>query len=692
MRADAERDVVITGLGAVCALGEDCNTLWTAIVERRSGIAPIERFDTEKFQVRLGAMVASCAEAQPATRELTGRLSRKFARQALREALVSAGFEKGIPEAGRPRIALVLGTGIADRDALVHTITEDVAEGFNLDGPRLTISTACSSSTAAIGLARDLLAMHAADIVVAGGADVLTPEVFAGFHALGVLSDGPCAPFSTPAGTTLGEGAGFIVLERHDDAVHRGATVRAHLSGYGLSADAWHETSPDPVGAGVERAIHASLRDAGVAADAVGYVNVHGSGTEANDRSEWLGIQRTLCLRGRDIPVSSTKGALGHAQGAAGVLETIVTLLAMRYGSVPPTLNFTKGRPQSPPDPVVGPEARVSSWGHALKLSSAFGGSNASLLLSRECGERPALTRRRVSVLGIGEVGPGGFGAQAFPCARDNDVERPRRVGRFDLEAILPSADPRGLDPASRFLTAAAALALDDAGIGIRGPLRDRAGLLVGQLRGSATSIDAFQRSIDERGLAGLSPTAFARIVLNAATGFCSKLLSLRGPLSAITTGAGSSLAAVVMAAELLATRTDTDLVVAGGCDEHLANSPTNIDAYDEGASCVVLANERGLAFAKPEERIWLSGWALAGPGRVAEAVECATANETVPKSLTVFRAEDMPAGAATSGTVALAAAIRAIRRGATTHALVTSGSGNSISAALLLTAPTAAA
>jgi 3-oxoacyl-[acyl-carrier-protein] synthase II len=692
VHSDAERDVVITGLGAVCALGEDCAALWNAIVERRSGIAPIRRFETDGFHVRLGAMVASCADAQPATPELTGNLSRRFARQALREALTSAGVRHGLPGVSTPRLALVLGTGIADRDALVHTITENVADGFGLDGPRLTISTACSSSTAAIGFARDLLAMQAADIVVAGGTDVLTPEVFAGFHALGVLSPAPCAPFSSPAGTTLGEGAGFLVLERHDAAVDRGATILAHLAGYGLSADAWHETSPDPVGAGVERAIHAALRDADVATDAVSYVNVHGSGTEANDRSEWLGIQRTLGSRAKEVPVSSTKAALGHAQGAAGVLETIVTLLAMRHGSVPPTLHFTKGRPQSPPDPVAEPETRMSTWGHALKLSSAFGGSNASLLLSRKCAGSPAVTRRPVAVVGIGEIGPGGFGAQAFPCARDDHARRPRRVRPFDFEAVLPGADPRGLDPASRFLTAAAAMALGDAGVAIRGPLRDRAGLVVGQLRGSAASIDAFQRSIEERGLTGLSPTAFARIVLNAATGFCSKLLSLRGPLSAITTGAGSSLAAVVMAAELLATRADTDLIVSGGCDEHLTDSPGRADVYDEGASCVVLANERGLAFAKPGAPIWLSGWALAGPGRLAEAVERATANEPAAKSVTVFCADDMPAGEATSGTVALAAAIRAITRGATTRALVTSRAGHSISAALLLTAPTATA
>ena len=685
MQAAAERDVVVTGLGAVCALGDDCSELWAAIAGRRTGISPIRRFDTDGFSVRIGAMVERSADPQPATRELTGQLCRRFATKALREALTAAGLTGSALDG--TRVALVVGTGIADPDALVHSIAEDLADGLDLTGPRLTVSTACSSSTAAIGFARDLLAMHAADVVVAGGTDVLTPEVFAGFHALGVLSASPCAPFSFPAGTTLGEGAGFVVLERHGHAAQRGAMIIAHLAGYGLSADGWHETSPDPMGSGVERAIGAALRDGHVAADSVGYVNVHGSGTEANDRSEWLGVQRALGLHARTIPVSSTKAALGHAQGAAGVLETIATLLSLQHGSVPPTLHFTQGRPHSPPDPVSEPQPRRATWGHALKLNSAFGGSNASLLLSRDCPARAPAPRRSVFVLGIGEVGPGGFGPRAFPDVSEHDLARPRHVQPFDIEAIVPGADPRGLDPASRFLTAAAAMALADAGIVIRGSLRDRAGLIVGQLRGSAASIDAFQRSIDARGLDGLSPTAFARIVLNAAAGFCSKLLSLRGPLSAVTTGAGSSLAAVVMAAELLATRDDADLIVGGGCDEHVPESPDGAESTDEGAACIVLASEDGRRISSSSSPVWLSGWALAGPGLLAEAVARATADLSLASCVEVFRADGMPGGGGASGAIAMAAAARSIRRGATEHALVTSATGHSMCAAVLLSA-----
>lgn len=657
-------------------------------MQRRTGIAPIRRFATDGFSVHLGAMVVSGDAPMSASPPLAGELSRRFATKAVREALAAAGIDRSTVDDGR--LALVIGTGLVDRDALIHSITEDVADATHIAGARLTVSTACSSSTAAIGFARDLLAMNVADVVVVGGTDVLTPEVFAGFHALGVLSAEPCAPFSTPVGTTLGEGAGFIVLEDHERAVRRSATILAHLAGFGLTGDGWHETSPEPHGSGVERAIRAALRDARLDANAVGYVNMHGSGTAANDLSEWLGVQRALGPRAREIPVSSTKAALGHAQGAAGVLETIVTLQSMQHGSVPPTLHFTRGRAQSPPDPVAEPGIRMAAWDHAVKLNSAFGGSNAGLVLSRECGSLAPVTRRPISIIGTGEVGPGGFGARAFPCAREDDAARLRRVPPFDIESVVPRADPRGLDPASRFLTAAAALALSDAGIAVTGPLRDRAGLIVGQLGASPASLDAFRRSIEERGLLGLSPAAFARIVLNAAAGYCSKLLSLRGPLSAITTGAGSGLVAVVLAAELLATRDDVDLIVGGGCDENAIDSPGEGET-DEGAACVVLAADLSLTGVRSATAVQLCGWGLGGPGRLSDAVARATVDTPAASSVTVVRAEDMPGGGAASGVIAIAAAVRSIRRGTADRALVTSSAGGSMCAAILLSAPRAA-
>ncbi len=684
----ARSSVAVTGMGAVCALGESCESLWDAVEEGRSGIGDIRRFATEGFSVRTGATVESASLPQPTGVDLTHTLCRRFAVQAGREALDQAAG--GGPPLEGPRIALVFGTGIAALERCVHIIAEEVADDLRLFGPRLTVSTACSSSTSAIGFARDLLLMDAADVVLAGGADVLTPEVFAGFHALGVLSPGKCAPFSKPAGTTLGEGAAFLVLERTDRALTRGAIPIAELSGYGLSGDGWHETSPDPKGGGVERAIRAALSDAAVPAEAIGYVNAHGSGTEANDISEWNGMKRALGSHAESIPVSSSKGALGHAQGAAGALEATVTLLGMQRGAVPPTLNFTESRVHAPPDPVAEGTARSVHWDHALATNSAFGGSNAALIFSRRCGMRGAPLRKvqRVGVLGVGLVGPDGLTSQV-PPDWNRETDSARRVGSFSFEELLPACDPRGLDPASRFLTAAAARALVDGSVSVRGTLRERTGLLVGQLRGSPASMVAFQRSIDLRGLLQLSPASFARIVLNAPAGFCSKLLSLRGPLSAVTTGAGSGLAAIILGAFLLSSRDDVDLMLVAGCDEHDPEETAVEATADEGAACLLLASERGALHSQTDSvRAWFSGWGLAGPDQLASASALAFRGSGVdPRTVATFSADVTRAGEGVGEVIAVAAAAQALAAGEIPYALVTSHRGNSVSAALLLQA-----
>src|SRR5688572_8986920 len=318
MQSAATREVVITGMGAVSALGDDTATLWHAIESGRCGISTIRRFPTAAYGVHTGAEVASAPAHEDAT-----RLCLDFAIRAAREAITDADV------AGTPahRVALVFGTGLTDSRELLQVVLESLAASLGIAGPRLCVSTACSSSTAAIGVGRDLLALDAADVVIAGGSDVLTAEVFSGFHALGVLTAASCAPFSTSVGTTLGEGAGFLVLERAHEATQPGARTPPRLAGYGLSGDAWHETSPDPKGNGIARAISAALLDAAAEPGSVSFVNAHGSGTQANDAAEWLGIGQALGAGAEKVPVSSTKGALGHAQGAAGVLEAIVTIL-----------------------------------------------------------------------------------------------------------------------------------------------------------------------------------------------------------------------------------------------------------------------------------------------------------------------------------------------------------------------------
>lgn len=680
--------VVVTGAGAVSALGVGCEALWAGVAAGRDGIERIERFATSDFTVDLGAVVPGRNHAMPAD-ELRG-LCIGYAVTAACEAL-----EQARPGADRRSIGLVLGTSLGDMQRLVHTIAEEVHAALDIGGPCITVSTACASSANALGLALDLLLEGACDAVVAGGTDILTDTVFAGFHALGVLNPSKCAPFGLPMGTTLGEGAGFVVLERCETARAREVEPLAVIGGYGLSSDAFHATSPEPTGAGVSRAISSALQHAELDAAAVGYVNAHGSGTAANDRAEWQAIERVFGSRAATLPVSSVKSYIGHAQGAAGVLELIITMLAQQRGFVPPTLHCERRRSYAPPDPVAEAVPRSLWYDHAVCTSSAFGGANVAVVLSdartrTRNGGRPRPSRARVAVLGFGIMGPAGI-AQG----RIDDIT-PGPLPSLDINALVPMADPRELDQAALYLTAASAAALKDARLTLRGPGRDRAGLIAGTTSISAREGEAFERSVQERGVARCSTTAFARLVLNAAAGSAARLLSLRGPTSTLSTGHDSGLAAIVYAALLLATREDTDVLVAGGFDA-LDGAACAVGC--DGAACVAL----GRLPADAESPIMIEGYAFGPAGQPAtasaRALEAArvcerdidlvfalppngsAANAGVRDAIAVAGAF----GAATRSAVLFAAAAHALRQGIARRALVISAEGDSASAALVL-------
>ncbi|HEY0714297.1 MAG TPA: beta-ketoacyl synthase N-terminal-like domain-containing protein, partial [Polyangia bacterium] len=346
--------IVVVGMGAASALGTGCAAMAAALVEGRDGIRPVDRFETAGLSSGwAGTWPAWDGRKQTPVTEGTALdagaanfSAAALAHPALTEALAQARLD---PMAEGRRMALLLGTCFGDGFTRFAALTEALADAFGIAGPRLTFCTACSSSTNAIGHARDLLNAGVVDVAVAGGVDVLLREGFAGFNALGVLSAAKCAPFGTPAGTTLGEGAGFIVLMRAQDARQRGCQVIASIDGSGLSADAHHETAPDPSGAGIERAVRAALLDAGVTGTEIDHVNAHATGTDSNDATEWAAIARALASR---PPASGLKSYLAHGMGAAGVLELILALVAMRKGLLPATLRALPPRLGAPPDPV----------------------------------------------------------------------------------------------------------------------------------------------------------------------------------------------------------------------------------------------------------------------------------------------------------------------------------------------------
>ena len=595
------------------AAGSGRDALWSCVQRGQHALAPIRRFDPGGSSAKLGGMVPTanliCKSESP-----PWQLCVEFAVEAAKEALDQARINIADVDSGR--IALLFGTSMGEHAVSLEAIAQRVADALGIRGPCCCFSSACVSSTNAIGAALDWLALPTIDTVVAGGSDVLTPLMHAGFNALGILSEQPCAPFSEPPGTTLGEGAAFLVVERARTFEARGVTPVARLEGYGLAADAYHDTGPEPRGSGVAVALRQALRHAGVGPADVSYLNMHATGTAANDPAEWQGVRRVFGSRAESLPVSGTKSIVGHAQGAAGGVESVVTLLGMMQDVLPPTLNVDRPRPHSPPDPVAR-RSRAHRITRAMCTNSAFGGANAAVVFSRPQAPREQSARRRRPVYwaGGGLVSPWADRTDLMLEALLSGSPPPSlKAPRPNLRTVARTLDGRGLDGSTCMLTAAVGQAALAAGVSLRGGDRARIGLVSGITRVSPESAARLHESVERRGLPLLSATAFARMVLNAPTGTTARLLSFRGPTSTVTCGHGSGLLAAIYAAMLLSDHECADRIVAGSVDEVDVGGATAGNA--DGASAAMLQTS--------PTSIQLNSWGLAGPGQPALAVAAA--------------------------------------------------------------------
>ena len=390
--------VVVTGVGIWTAAGKGIAANRAALEAGRSGLGELTLFDSPRCGHLPVAQVTDL-EDKPRTVAL--------GREALREALEHAGLTAEFPRLGLTpdtlRVGLALGTcvgGMPETETAVGQMFEGekfdegvwnrhecgfvshaLATEFALTGPVTTVSAACSSSAQAIAHGVDLLEVGAADVMIAGGADALCRLTLNGFASLLNVSAQGCRPFDAERdGMSLGEGAAFLVLERAEAAAGRGATPLAVLAGHGNSCDSHHATAPHPDGLGAEAAMRAALRSAGLPASAVDYVNSHGTGTVENDRAEGRALRR---LFGSDVPpVSSTKRIFGHTLGAAGAVEAVASILALRAGFLPGDPGLRTADPACEIQPLrhaVRRSARI-----VLSNSFGFGGNNSSLCIAVE--------------------------------------------------------------------------------------------------------------------------------------------------------------------------------------------------------------------------------------------------------------------------------------------------------------------
>ncbi|OCQ52719.1 3-oxoacyl-[acyl-carrier-protein] synthase 2 [Photorhabdus australis subsp. thailandensis] len=411
----SKRRVVVTGLGMLSPVGNTAESSWKAVCAGQSGISLIDHFDTSHHATKFAGLVKDFNHED-------FNISRKDARKmddfiqygiaAGMQAIEDSGIE--VTEANASRFGAAIGSGIGglglieeNHGALVangprkispffvpSTIVNMVAGHlsiiYGLRGPSISIATACTSGVHNIGHAARIIAYNDADIMLAGGAEkASTPLGVGGFGAARALSTRNDDPQSASRpwdkgrdGFVLGDGAGILVLEEYEHAKKRGAKIYAEIVGFGMSSDAYHMTSPPENGAGAALAMENALKDAGITTEQVGYINAHGTSTPAGDLAEAHAVEAVFG-EGTDVLVSSTKSMTGHLLGAAGAVESIFTILALRDQIVPPTINLENQDENCRLDFVPNESRKVEGMEYALCNSFGFGGTNGSLIFRK---------------------------------------------------------------------------------------------------------------------------------------------------------------------------------------------------------------------------------------------------------------------------------------------------------------------
>ncbi len=407
------RRVVVTGIGLICGVGNTTGEVWQALLGGKSGVGRITQFDASGFACQIAAEVKDFDPFNFIEKKEVKKMARfiHLAIAASDEAMKMSGL-KVTPE-NDERIGVHIGSGIGGFDiierehnalieggprkispffipsAIVNLAAGQVSMRYGAKGPNEATATACTTSAHSIGDSFRIIQHNDADVMIAGGSEAaITPMGVGGFAAMRALStrndDPPSAsrPWDQDRdGFVIGEGAGILVLEELEHARKRGAGILAEVAGYGMSGDAYHMTQPAPEHEGGFRVMRNAVRDAGIAADAVGYVNAHGTSTPIGDTLEAHAIRKFF--GSRRIPVSSTKSMTGHLLGGAGGLEAGITVLALRDQMLPPTINLVHQEPETVDMDFVPNQSRKADLEYAMSNSFGFGGTNGALLFRR---------------------------------------------------------------------------------------------------------------------------------------------------------------------------------------------------------------------------------------------------------------------------------------------------------------------
>lgn len=642
--------IVMTGFGLVASLGLDGESVWRAVCAGRCGSGPMTAMESTLPPGRDGGQArdlpADFAPALP-------RESR-YLRFSVLQALQMAGADPARPYPAH-RCATMLGTtlhgiraggrflrsGNPDelRSFLAGSVACDAITGLGLGGAAVTTCSACSSSLGAIALGVTLLQTGAADLVVAGGYDTISEYAWGGFNSLRVVAAGPLRPFSKAReGMKLAEGYGIVVLERGSDAAARRATPIVTVAGWGESADAHHLTRPHPDGFGAARAMNDAIARASVSLPDIGLIAAHATGTSENDAAEFRAISSVLGDRLAEVPVVAFKSHLGHTLGGAGVVELILSALAIRDQLVPPCANVTAQEVEYPSLRLSTGRAEHRTIRSSLNTSLGFGGANTSVVLtppsalSRRTIARTAVNRDGnigVWITGLGVVLPGiaspdalarlAFSAPNPDLRTPGNNDRPREIDEAALEALIGARRARRMSPCVKLTLAASGLALADAGL-ISSPTSDRGSpdlaamsAMVASMHGSPRYCSEYYRQIVSEGILAANPMLFAEGVPNAAAAHVSTAFGILGGCQTIIGTRTSGLDALRLGAAR---------ILSGECERVL------VAAAEESEPTVDLAYRScGLRASEEHTTLQRDGRGFRnGPGAVAVLIESSDA------------------------------------------------------------------
>ena len=572
---------VITGMGLVCALGDDAASCAASAFSGKSGIKDVASFATDGCYSHKGAEVALkddelCKDGYDRTTLLCIK--------AAGEAIADAGLD--LDSEDRKRIGVILGTCIGgaasidkyytdsyegravDKNDILKmpasAIANNVAAHFGLDGITANIVNACAAGTMSLADACDVIRAGKADVFIAGGCDSFSSLAYAGFHALHALSENDCSPFNHSDGITIGEGSGVLIIESYEHALARGAKIYCDVLGAGVSSDAYHITAPRPDGEGQMSAIKRAAANSGVDLSEIDYINAHGTGTSKNDEAEFLSL-RTLFGSDPKLSVSSTKSMTGHCLGAAGSIEAVLTVEAIRRGEVPPTVgyagdDFAVLEEKAGGIDFIANEKKAKDLKVCMSNSFAFGGNNASIVFSKDPREiKNTGNADPIYITGIGEVtGVKPEGASDYRVDLNPELFKKHEVKTAFL---------RKLDRFSELVLLSGIEALADAGLKVDDSNSSDVGIVIGTSDGPITEIVNFQKLVIEKGIENGSAFMFPNTVYNAAGGYLSIFTGIKGYNITIANGFQAGLQSVIHACEVIR-RGNEEIMLAGGTDE----------------------------------------------------------------------------------------------------------------------------